>query len=269
LLAILVTGVGNQTASDIVKLPSLNRAIFENIRKRQRMLKKIVMYCSKSARKKRAEIFRRHFELNEQTRILDLGSEDGSHIHAILQGTAVQPQHVYIADINNTSIEKGQKNFGFNPVLIHESERLPFENGFFDIVYCSSVIEHVTVPKDEVWSINSDEQFKQRASQRQAVFANEIKRLGKQYFVQTPYKYFPIESHSWLPFIALLPRKRLISLLQLSNKVWIKRTDPDWYLLNKPEMLALFEGGQLIDEKFLGLTKSIMAIKARDTRVNP
>ncbi len=227
------------------------------------MIKTIVKYVSKNARIKRAEIFRKHFELNERTRILDLGSEDGSHIHSILQNTSVKPQNVYIADINMDRIKKGQQNYGFNPVLIQESERLPFEDGFFDIVYCSSVIEHVTVPKAEVWEIFSDEQFKQRSLQRQTEFANEIKRLGKQYFVQTPYKYFPVESHSWLPFITLLSRSSLISLLKLTNKFWVKQTAPDWYLLNRQEMLTLFDDSDIVDEKFLGFTKSIMAIERR------
>jgi len=44
---------------------------------------------------------------------------------------------------------------------------LPFANGEFDLVYCSSVIEHVPPP-------------------RRAAFAAEVRRVGRGWFVQTP-----------------------------------------------------------------------------------
>jgi SAM-dependent methyltransferase len=217
---------------------------------------------SKNAREKRAAIFRESFWLDEHTKILDLGSAGGAHIHAVLQGTAVKPENVYIADIKPESVEKGRLEYGYVPVLISESERLPYEDRFFDIVYCSSVIEHVTVPKEQVWSLSSGKEFKLRSLARQKEFAEEIERLGRQYFVQTPYRHFPIESHSWLPFFAWLPRRLQISVLKVTNSFWPKKTNPDWYLLDKREMSGLFEKARIVEEKSLGLTKSLMAIKS-------
>ena len=51
----------------------------------------------------------------------------------------------------------------------------------FDIIYSNSVIEHV-------------------GRERQKEFANEIMRVGKKYWVQTPYKHFPVEPHFVFPF---------------------------------------------------------------------
>lgn len=226
------------------------------------MLSKLIIFFSRKFRRCRAEIFIHNFDINKNTKILDLGSEDGSHIYSILQGSPFQPHNIFIADINKDSIENGHRIYGFNPVLIQESKQLPFEENFFDIVYCSSVIEHVTVPKTEIWELFSGREFRQRSLQRQMEFANEIKRLGKQYFVQTPYKHFPIESHSWLPLVGWIPRRMLISLLKFTNKFWIKKTSPDWYLLNKKEMSALFDNARIVEEKFCGITKSIMAINS-------
>ncbi len=79
--------------------------------------------------------------------------------------------------------------------------------------------------------------------------------------MQTPYKHFIIESHSWLPFVAWLPRRLLIPTLRISNLFWVKKTGPDWYLLNRKEMRELFEGDEIIEERVLGLTKSLMVIK--------
>lgn len=58
------------------------------------------------------------------------------------------------------------------------------------------MIEHVTVPKARVWELRSGVQFRREARERQRAFADEVRRLGRQYFVQTPYRHFPIESHS-------------------------------------------------------------------------
>jgi len=212
---------------------------------------------------KRAAIFRAQFSFDENTKVLDLGSETGSNINMVLQGTPVQPHNVYIADIYASVVEEGRDKFGFVPVVIDESGQLPFEDGFFDIVYCSSVIEHVTVPKEQVWSLTSGKTFKKLSLQRQKVFAVEIQRLGKQYFVQTPYRHFPIESHTLLPFAAWLPRPVLVPLLKFTNRFWLKQTSPDWHLLNKREMGALFQDAHIVTEKSCFITKSIMAVKVR------
>lgn len=211
-------------------------------------------------------MFRSIFEINENTTILDLGSETGSNIKSVLEGTRADPKNIYIADIDRDMVEEGKARYGFNPVCISETGNFPFEDKFFDIVYCSSVIEHVTVPKEKVWTLKSGKEFRRKATERQKEFANEIIRLGKGYFVQTPYRYYPIESHSWLPIIGWLPRRAIIALLAITNRFWVKRTNPDWYLLNKKEINVLFPGATIMDEKTLGLTKSIMAVYAPQNR---
>src|SRR6266850_2269326 len=140
------------------------------------------------------------------------------------------------------------------------AETLPFPDGFFDIVYCSSVIEHVTVPKTIMWELRSGRKFHDESRRRQKAFADEIRRVGKRYFVQTPYKHFLIESHTWLPFIAWLPRWLLIPTLRFTNLFWVKTANPDFYLLNKKELSQLFDGARIIEERRFGMTKSIIAV---------
>jgi SAM-dependent methyltransferase len=216
---------------------------------------------SARARARRAAMFRAAFGLGPETRILDLGSESGTNIHAVLAGTQVRPGNVFIADIDPALLERGAREFGFQPVLVRENGRLPFPDGFFDIVYCSSVIEHVTLPKDEVWSMRSTREFRERSLAHQAAFAREIQRVGRQFFVQTPYRWFVLESHSWLPFLGWLPRELIVPILEHSHRFWPKWTDPDWHLLDKRQLASMFDGAEIRDEKWLGLTKSIMAVK--------
>ena len=225
------------------------------------MVQRIVDEVRKHARAKRAKVFRSNFAIGADTKILDIGSEDGSSIAAVLQGSDAKPHNIYIADIDEQFLERGRQRYGFTPVSIPESGRLPFGDGFFDIVYCSSVIEHVTLPKSEVWQEISGERFRELAVQHQRGFAEEIRRLGKSFYVQTPNKWFPVESHTWLPFVGYLPRRFLVPLLRLTNAVWVKHTSPDWHLLSVADMKAMFPDATIQKERFFGFTKSIMAIK--------
>jgi len=222
---------------------------------------------SARARQRRAALFRETFGLTPETRVLDLGSEWGANIRAVLDGTPVLPQNTYIADIDTKYLDRGASEFGYQPVLVGEDGRLPFPDGYFDIVYCSSVIEHVTLPKKEIWSTTSSRVFRERSLAHQAAFAREIQRVGKQFFVQTPYRWFVIEAHSWLPFVGWLPRELIVPILRHSRKFWPKRAAPDWHLLNKRQLASMFAGAEIRDEKWCGLTKSIMAVKTRPADV--
>jgi SAM-dependent methyltransferase len=222
---------------------------------------------SSQARSERAALFRQMFGLSANTRVLDLGSESGANIHSVLEGTPVKPESTYIADINPQALERGRLRYGYVPVLVGQAGTLPFPDGFFDIVYCSSVIEHVTIPKEQVWNLRSGKEFRERALKHQRAFAREIQRVGRQFFVQTPYKWFVLESHSWLPFVSWLPRRAQLPVLKAARRFWPKSTHPDWYLLDKREFASMFEGAEIRAEKWLGLTKSIMAVKTERTAV--
>jgi hypothetical protein len=123
------------------------------------------------------------------------------------------------------------------------------------------VIEHVTLPKSELWACRDGRKFREASIERQRQFAAEIRRLGKRWFVQTPAASFPIESHTWLPFFGYLPRRALLPMLRVTNRFWIKGAEPDFNLLSPREMQELFPGGRLQREKKFGLTKSIMMVR--------
>jgi SAM-dependent methyltransferase len=108
---------------------------------------------------------------------------------------------------------------------------LPFADGEFDLVYCSSVIEHVPPA-------------------RRAAFAAEIRRVGRGWFVQTPARSFPIEPHALLPFAHWLP-------VGLRRRYWSLGAAGDWEeisLLGRGEMEELF--GPALPERFGPLVKS-------------
>lgn len=220
--------------------------------------------ASHRARSKRAKLFRREFAIRPDTKVLDLGSETGEYIANVLADTNFDPKNIYIADIDPDAVAEGARRFGFTPVCIDESGNLPFPDLFFDVVHCSSVIEHVTIPKEAVWRIRSGRIFRKASMDAQERFSQEIIRIAKQYYVQTPNKWFPIESHSWLPLIGWLPRRMQVPLLRMANKFWIKKTLPDWHLLGPTEMSSLFENSLVVKERVFGLVKSVTALKKVD-----
>lgn len=222
-------------------------------------LKQYALGASRKARQRRAELFKRLFAPTEDNRILDLGGGDGSHIASIVPFR----QNVWVADILPRNLEKAKEKYGFNTVLVKEDEPLPFPDQYFDIVFCSSVIEHVTIPKAEIYTCTSEREFVKRALESQRRFASEIRRLGKRYYVQTPHRYFLIETHTWLPLpFGLMPRPLLLRLTPFLNQYWIKTFEPDWHLLTPRQMRELFPDAKILIERWYGLPKSIIAYKA-------
>jgi ubiquinone/menaquinone biosynthesis C-methylase UbiE len=125
----------------------------------------------------------------------------------------------------------------------------------FDIVFSNSVIEHVG------------------DIQRQRQFAKECMRCGRSYFIQTPNKWFPVDPHTFMLFAHWLPQKMFKKLLPLSPRFVLFNTDPgdmedfaNMRLLSKGDLQELFPGAEIIEEKFLGITKSLIAVSAAPCR---
>jgi SAM-dependent methyltransferase len=120
---------------------------------------------------------------------------------------------------------------------------LPFANRSFDLVYCSSVIEHVAPPL-------------------RAAFAAELRRVGRGWYVQTPAWSFPIEPHSLLPFAHWLPPR-------VRRPYWHLGAAGAWEeieLLRHAEIEALF--GPTLPERVGPLVKSWLCVRAPDAPVD-
>jgi SAM-dependent methyltransferase len=114
---------------------------------------------------------------------------------------------------------------------------LPFADDEFDLVYCSSVIEHV-LPA------------------RRAAFAKEIRRVGRGWFVQTPAWSFPLEPHSLLPAAHWLPARP-------RRAYWRLGAAGRWEeisLLRRGELEDLF--GPALPERIGPLVKSWVCARA-------
>ncbi|MES2372517.1 MAG: class I SAM-dependent methyltransferase [Bacteroidota bacterium] len=122
----------------------------------------------------------------------------------------------------------------------------------FDIVYSNSVIEHL---------------FTRKAQEK---MANEVSRVGKYYFVQTPNYYFPIEPHWVFPFFQFLPIRSRLWLTRhfnlghigrITDRIAAEKQVREIQLLTGDEMQNLFPDASLYHEKILLFTKSIVAYR--------
>lgn len=180
--------------------------------------------------------------LERPVRILDVGGTQrfwevmglgaGDDVHVTLLNLSEQP----VSSDNFTSVAGN-------------ACQLQFGDATFDVVFSNSVIEHVGG----------------REEQRQ--MAEEVKRVGRRYFLQTPNRTFPLEPHFLVPFFQFLPVSTRVWLVRHFDVGWYKKIDDPQQarelvesirLLNRSELLTLFPGSNLFEEKFFGLTKSFI-----------
>lgn len=127
-----------------------------------------------------------------------------------------------------------------------------FADQSIDIVFSNSVIEHLFT------------------FENQNKMANEIRRVGKKYYIQTPSYYFPLEPHFLFPFFHWLPKSVRIFLIRQFSLGWYDRQKSkekasklveEIRLLKKSEFQFFFPDAKIISERFFGITKSYIAIK--------
>jgi hypothetical protein len=154
--------------------------------------------------------------------------------------------------INVDAPHGGSSSAGVS-VRVADATHMPeYSDNHFDICFSNSVIEHV------------GDWRKMRA------FAGEAKRLAPTYLIQTPYFWFPIEPHARALFIHWLPESwgyRL--LMRKRHGFWRKQETvldavAQWQsarMLDYRQFSALFDDAVVSRERFVGLTKSLIATR--------
>lgn len=187
-------------------------------------------------------------EVPRPFRILDVG---GTESFWVRMGWRKHPQlqeGVRVTILNLDAIPSGQP--GIDSVQGDARELEGYERTEMEVVFSNSVIEHVGLFRD------------------QERMAQEIQRVGRRYFVQTPARSFPLEPHFLFPGFQYLPLGFRVALLQRFRLGWMPR-QPDFLqavhdvesvrLLSKREFVALFPRARLYEERVFGLCKSFVA----------
>lgn len=155
-------------------------------------------------------------------------------------------------DVTITNIEFSNYEDGRFHYVHTDGGKLPYPDNGFDLCYCNSVIEHV-----------GDNAARE-------VFAQEIRRIAPRYYVQTPNKWFFSDPHTVGVFVHWLPKswqRKLIrwfsfwGLVDRPNQAKIDALLEEINLLTEAEMRALFPDATILKERFLFMTKSIIAVR--------
>lgn len=200
-------------------------------------------------RPRRLRLFYSSFKITETTKVLDLGG--GEYFWDLAKAEGFPVPQVTVLNIRPGParllpevkwVLGDAKNTGFGP-------------SSFDIVFSNSLVEHLFNWKSQVQ------------------FASEVKRLASNYFIQTPNRQFFVEPHFVTPFIHWLPvRVRRALGPRATVWGWANRSATrerhnellkEIRLLGANEMRQLFPDAQLVRERWMGMVKSIVAIKRR------
>jgi hypothetical protein len=195
-------------------------------------------------RRRRWERIKAEFPDIESMRVLDLGGRAQTWVTA-----PVRPAHVVVVNLEDPTPDLPAW------AEMHRADacRLPSEiaDRDYDLVFSNSVMEHLGG----------------HANRR--AFAETVQAVAPRHYVQTPYRYFPIEPHWLFPGFQFLPvstrgaisRRWPLVHTPSSDRVVAIDTVMDVELLSITQMRSYFPGSDMVFERVGPLVKSIAAVK--------
>ncbi len=197
-------------------------------------VRKLAFTIQTRYRRNRFRFFLKTLIPHQKELVLDLGGGSGSYFISVYPNK----NRVILADRSLESVIEAKQQFTWLKAIVVDGCRLPFRDKSVPLIFCNSVIEHVALQED---------------------FAEEIQRVARGYFVQTPNKLFPLDTHYLIPLFQFLPRflQRLV-YERLGGGWWRMRCRQyqDIHYLSAKMLRRLFPKSKIERERFLWLTKS-------------
>lgn len=193
---------------------------------------------SAQARARRWEHFVTCFPELTQMNVIDLGGRP-----EFWRKVDQHPKHVTC--INFEKLEQPTEEW----LTLIEGDATKPVDGHFDLAVSNSVIEHV----------GGHEQRRR--------FADVVHSCADRHWVQTPYRYFPIEPHWVFPGFQFLPMRAAMTVSQhwpygrRSTAESAYEDVASVELLSLSDMRGYFPNSTIWSERLGGLVKSIVAIK--------
>lgn len=200
------------------------------------------------ARAKRWKVFRATFPDVEEMRVLDLGGTVESW-----ERSPVRPAEVVVINTDGASGSAGEGLVCLTGDACRASMVLSeFDVCHdFDLVFSNSLIEHVG------------------GHERRRELAGEVRSLAPRHWIQTPYRFFPLEPHWLFPGMQFLPDFARVAVARswpLGGRSSSVRDATaralGTELLSRTAMRFYFPDSMLWDERVFGLTKSLVAVRA-------
>jgi len=175
-------------------------------------------------RRRKLALFMETIRPGPETRIVDVGvgdtpfgTEPGvAATHNFFE--ALYPWPERITAVSDVPLPNFAQAFPSIRTVVADGLELPFGDDEFDVAFSNAVVEHVGG----------------REEQRRLV--TELCRVAPRVFVSTPNRWFPVETHTLVPFVHWLPRDAADRTMRA-----LRRDDWDQIeLLSRQELLALF-----------------------------
>jgi len=185
---------------------------------------------------KKIALIKQHLKVNPEEKLLDVGCGTG---------LTTRPWKCkrFGIDPSKKLLEKAKKSDPGGTYKLAPAESIPFKDNEFDWVFSNAVIEHVGDNNAQVY------------------FVNEMIRVGKNVFFTTPYKYFPIESHTDVFFLHW--NNNLFYSWCKKHKPWC--TKDHLYLFSRKRLESILrqsnaDSYQIYNNRFLGMTMTFTVL---------
>jgi hypothetical protein len=197
------------------------------------------------ARARRWQWFAANFPDLSEMSVIDLGGTASAWLRS-----PVKPAHVRVVNLGDAPAEEPPPWIRFETADACDLPR-SIRDTKYDLVFSNAVIEHVG------------------GHYRRQQFADTVHELAPRHWVQTPYRYFPIEPHYLFPGFQFLPvavraevlRKWPLIHTPSSDKVGARHTAMEVELLSITEMRLYYPHSQIRFERLAGLVKSVIAVQ--------
>ena len=194
-------------------------------------------------RQQRLEEFKRRFPDLADMRVLDLG------------GTAVSWGVLGLRPASVTVVNLDHDGKGTNEPWMEIVHADACAGGFgqYDMVFSNSLMEHLG------------------GHARRQQFANVVRESAPAWWVQTPYRYFPIEPHWVFPGFQFLPFRMRVLICQHWSMLHMPACKDaaeaadlvaSTELISGTEMRTYFPNSEIWFERIAGIPKSLVAIKS-------
>ena len=191
-------------------------------------------------------IFLENIKFNKNSKILDVGTAPilESHENIIFHRYKWRKK---ITGFSNQNCNILKKKFKLNKFIKGNAKNMMLKDNSFDISFCSATIEHVGNYK----------------SQKKLI--SELYRVSRKFvFLTTPNRSFPVDFHTKLPLLHLLPKKIHRKILKFFKLNYFA-SEKNLNLLFSKDIIRICRDLKIIDykivyNKFIFLRSNIILI---------
>lgn len=205
---------------------------------------------SDRSRERKARLLRQLIDTDQITSLLDVGGEIDARNEQAMD--LVPDSAVTVVNIDPQHLDRVRSLRPEVTTDLQDARKLPYADDAFDLVYSNAVIEHVG---------DFDDQRR---------MAEEVRRVGRQWFVTTPNRWFPFEFHTRLPFVSWLPAGALQRVAETYSYNHVERRYQSnqggcgsLQLLSARQMQELFPDSLIIRQRVTAWPETIIAVGPR------